>query len=395
MELTELHKANFIATAKALKGSDRRVFMARTVKALGVGGQRLAEREFGWSRHTIRKGPHELDRGIRCLDAYAARGRKRAEVHWPHLLQDIRAIADSQSQTDPSFKTTRLYTRLTAAEVRRHLIAQKGDPETELPKAETINAKLNQLGYTVKKVAQSKPQKKIPETDALFAQLGQVNAAADAAEDPLRVSLDAKTAVRVGPFSRGGQSRVWVQAVDHDFQPATTLVPVGIFLPRYEELFLYFTASKLTSDCLVDTLEEWWQMVQGRFPQVQTLLLNQDNGPENHSRRTQFIKRMVAFAGTYHRQVKLAYYPPYHSKYKPVERCFGALENHWNGDLLDEVQTVLRCAASMTWQGKHPFVKLRTQTYETGVRLTAGEMKQLERQLQRLPTLKKWFVDIS
>jgi hypothetical protein len=369
--------------------------MARTVQALGVGGQRLAEREFGWNRHTIRKGQHELESGIRCLDAYAARGRKRAEAHLPNLLQDIRALADSQSQTDPSFKTTRLYTRLTATEVRRQLIAQKGYPEAALPKAETINTKLNQLGYTVKKVAKSKPQKKIRETDAIFAQLGRVNPAADAAEDTLRVSWDAKTAVPVGPFSRGGTSRLWVQALDHDFHPDTTLVPVGIFLPRYDELFLYFTSSKLTSDCLVDTLEEWWQAVQGRFPQVHTLLLNQDNGPENHSRRTQFIKRMVEFAGTYHLQVKLAYYPPYHSKYNPVERCFGVLENHWNGDLLDEVQTVLRCAESMTWKGKHPIVKLRTQTYETGIRLTAKEMKQLESQLQRLPTLEKWFVDIS
>ena len=95
--------------------------MARTVKELGPGGQRRAERELGWSRVTIRKGTHELDSGFTCLDAFAARGRKPVEAHLPTLLHDMKAIVDSQSQTDPRFRTTRLSTRLSAAEVRRQL----------------------------------------------------------------------------------------------------------------------------------------------------------------------------------------------------------------------------------------------------------------------------------
>ena len=160
MELTDSLKALFIDTSKALKGSSRRLFMARTVKELGPGGQRLAERELGWNRITIRKGTHELKSGFICLDAFSARGRKRAEVHLPHLLDDIRAIVDGQSQTDPQFRTQRLYTRLSAAEVRRQLIAQKGYQDTALPTVQTITAKLNALGYFAKKVAKSKPQKK-------------------------------------------------------------------------------------------------------------------------------------------------------------------------------------------------------------------------------------------
>jgi hypothetical protein len=160
MELTDSLKALFVTTSKALKGSSRRLFMARTVKELGPGGQRLAERELGWNRITIRKGTHELDSGFICLDAFSARGRKRAEVHLPHLLEDIRAIVDGQSQTDPQFRTQRLYTRLSAAEVRRQLIAQKGYGDGELPTVQTITAKLNALGYFPKKVAKSQPQKK-------------------------------------------------------------------------------------------------------------------------------------------------------------------------------------------------------------------------------------------
>lgn len=159
MELGEEVKELLIETAKALKGSVRRLFLARTVCALGEGGQRLVERELGWNRGTIRKGQHELERGIVCLDAYTLRGRKRSEAHLPNLLTDITAIVDGQSQADPQFRTHRLYTRLTATEVRRQLIAQKGYREDELPTAETISTKLNELGYYPKKVAKSQPQK--------------------------------------------------------------------------------------------------------------------------------------------------------------------------------------------------------------------------------------------
>jgi hypothetical protein len=160
MDLTDSIKTLLITTAKSLKGSARRLFMARTVKELGRGGQQRAARELGWGRMTIRKGMRELDSGITCVDAFALRGRKRAEEHLPHLLTDIKAIVDSQSQTDPQFRTNRLYTRLTATEVRRQLIAQKGYSDAELPTAETIGTKLNDLGYYPKKVAKSQPQKK-------------------------------------------------------------------------------------------------------------------------------------------------------------------------------------------------------------------------------------------
>jgi Rhodopirellula transposase DDE domain len=162
MELTDALKGLLQATAKQLQGSARRVFMARTVKQLGPGGQRRAERELGWNRVTIRKGTRELESGLAIVDAFALRGRKRAEERLPHLLADLTAIVDSQSQADPQFRTTRLYTRLTAAEVRRQLIAQRGYTAAEVPTVQTLGAKLNELGYRLRKVAKSQPQKSSP-----------------------------------------------------------------------------------------------------------------------------------------------------------------------------------------------------------------------------------------
>ena len=161
VELTDSLKSLFIDTANTLKGSVRRVFMARTVQELGAGGQRQAQRELGWNRATIRKGAHELRTGLTCVDAFALRGRKPAEAQLPHLLDDIRALVDGQSQTDPQFRNNRLYTRLTAGEVRRQLIAQKGYTDAQLPQPETIGDKLNLLGYHPKKVKKSLPKKRL------------------------------------------------------------------------------------------------------------------------------------------------------------------------------------------------------------------------------------------
>jgi len=221
-----------------------------------------------------------------------------------------------------------------------------------------------------------------------------VNAAADAAPDTLRISVDAKATVKVGPFARGGKNRVPTRAADHDFGASGRVTPVGILVPQTDELFLYAVQSRVTSDCLVDVLEQWWASVQAQWPAVRTLVINLDNGPESHSGRTQFMARLVRWAATSGLRICLAYYPPYHSKYNPIERCWGVLEQHWNGSLLDSVAAVERLMASMTWKGQRPRVETVQQVYPTGVRLSRQAMQGVERHLQRLPGLRKWFVDI-
>lgn len=158
MELTASLKAHFKATAQKLKGSDRRKYMAEVSQQ--IGSQRETSREMGWSRVTICKGLRELTSGFACVDAYNARGRNRAEDKLPSLLNDIKSIVDSQSQTDPSFKSTRLYTRLSANEVRNQLIKQKGYTDEELPTERTISSRLNELGYHLKSVQKTKPKKR-------------------------------------------------------------------------------------------------------------------------------------------------------------------------------------------------------------------------------------------
>jgi hypothetical protein len=152
MELTETEKVLHQETVKELKGHARRLYMARVAQTLGRGGPSLLNRELGWSRDTISKGLKELTSGLICYDNYGARGRKRAESRLPNLLDDIRTIADQHSQTDPSFESTRLYLRLSAASVRQQLIEQKGYRDEALPSEEVIRQRLNELGYTLQAV---------------------------------------------------------------------------------------------------------------------------------------------------------------------------------------------------------------------------------------------------
>jgi len=145
-------KELLVKTAKELKGSACRLFMARTVRALGKGGQRRAEQELGWNRERIRKGEHELKSRLVCVDAFNQRGRKRSEEHLPNVLKDIIAIVDGQSQADPQLRSARLSTRLTAAEVRRQLIATYQYTDAQLPTTATITTKLGSVVQWNRKV---------------------------------------------------------------------------------------------------------------------------------------------------------------------------------------------------------------------------------------------------
>lgn len=123
-------------------------------------------------------------------------------------------------------------------------------------------------------------------------------------------------------------------------------------------------------------------------------MINADNGPENSGIRTQWIKRLVEFAALHQVNVQLAYYPPYHSKYNPIERVFGVLENYWNGDPLASVANALGMAEGMTYKGIHPTAKLFEEVYPKGVKLDKKSMKPYEKCLQRLADLGKWFIKI-
>ena len=158
MEITAGLRDLLIATAESLSGVERRRFMANTLNKLRL-GQREAASLFGCGRDTLRKACHELRTGLTCADAFCLRGRRPVEFHLPHLFDDLRGLVQDHLQTDPTFRTTGLYCRLSAPEVRRQLIDRVGYTDVQLPSVQTLASKLNPLGFRLRTVAKSRPQK--------------------------------------------------------------------------------------------------------------------------------------------------------------------------------------------------------------------------------------------
>jgi Rhodopirellula transposase DDE domain len=185
-----------------------------------------------------------------------------------------------------------------------------------------------------------------------------------------------------------------VKGWDHDPPAKAKLVPYGILTVATGALMLVFGAHD-TSDAWVDALRMWWLGVGPGLGSIKRLVIYLDNGPKSSGRRTQFLKRMVEFADWSGLEVRLVYYPPYHSKYNPIERCWSSLEKKWNGVLLNCWGVVLRCALRMRWKGRHPTVRRLHGTYPDGVRVSAKEMKPIEARLQRSATLPKYDITIK
>jgi hypothetical protein len=202
---TVRYDALLCSGAQRLTGFQRRLFLAEVATELCDGSARQAERRFGWGRETVEKGLHEWRQGMRCAENFAARGRRRSEEKNPQLAADIRAIVEPHTHADPELKSARRYTNLSAAEVRDALIA-KGYSQAQVPKERTLRTILNRMDYRLKRIQKAKPLKKTKETDAIFANVKEVQEQARNDPDTLEISMDTKAKVGLGDYARGGKN---------------------------------------------------------------------------------------------------------------------------------------------------------------------------------------------
>lgn len=202
--------------------------------------------------------------------------------------------------------------------------------------------------------------------------------------------------MKIGEFSRGGLTRGDNRASDHDMGGEEKYVPCGIVDEESGAFHIIFGSSYKTSDFIVDTIEAKWNAMEEQEQADTSLIqIKMDNGPESSGRRTQFLSRMVQFADSIHKPIQLLYYPPYHSKYNPIERCWGILELKWNGAKLIDAETMLGWAKQMTWKGLHPVVELSRKVYDKGISLGKAAMQAVEARLKRDPELPKYDILID
>jgi DDE family transposase len=211
-----------------------------------------------------------------------------------------------------------------------------------------------------------------------------------------RWSIDCKATVKIGEFSRGGLTRGDNQASDHDMGCKEKYVPCGIVDEESGALHITFGSSYKTSDFIVDVLEAKWAALDAQDKAATSLIqIKMDNGPESSGKRTQFLHRMVQLADNIQKPIQLLYYPPYHSKYNPIERCWGILELKWNGAKLIDAETMVEWAKRMTWKGIHPVVELSRKLYQKGISLGKAAMQAIEERLERHPALPKYDIVIK
>ncbi len=149
------------------------------------------------------------------------------------------------------------------------------------------------------------------------------------------------------------------------------------------------------SDFWGDSMKTWWSSVRSRCRGIRRLVIYLDNGPKNSGVTRKFLRRMVEFADWSGLEVRLVYYPPYHSKYNPIERCWSSLQKKWNGVLLTCWQVVRLCALRMTWKGQSPEVHRIECAYEDEPLVTDAEMTSINARLERSTTLPKYDVVIT
>jgi len=266
-----------------------------------------------------------------------------------NLSTDIDEIVALHTQSDRCHNDTKGYVKTTALQVKNDLIAQKCYENKDFCLG-TVNNILNRLNYTLKKVRKTLPLKRIDQTEAIFENIALHRKKKQAGT--LKISIDVKDKVKVGQLSRKGfhRDKNHVYALDKDQHWETSLVPMGILEIDSAKSTIIVGNSYETSDFIVDGIEKWYEKEKPNLEPFHTLEIYLDNGPAIHSHRTQFIKRIMEFACITNLNIHLLYYPPYHSKYNPIERVWAAVEQYWNGTTLDSVDKVINTLHNVKWK---------------------------------------------
>jgi transposase len=377
MNLTEAVKQHLIQTADALKGSDRRAFMARTAQLMGRGGQRLAERELGWSRATIHKGMHELESGIVCLDAFSQRGRLRAEEKDPAILPALERLLSDEVAGDPMGEQT--WVRSTPRQLSDRL---KKEGHEVSPR--TVRRLLKNMGFSLKTNKRKQGRSGCPERDAQFCYIASLRESYTTTGLPI-ISVDTKKKELIGNFRSEG--RVWCKEApevdEHDFPSAAegVAVPFGVYDVTKNTGYVVVGLSHNTPEFAVRAIAKWWQD-EGciTYPDADQLLILADGGGANGSRvRAWKLNLQEKLCDQLRLTVTVCHYPTGCSKWNPVEhRLFSQISKNWEGKPLRATGIMLGyIRGTTTTTGLKVKAHLDEGVYEKGKKVTRDDMGKL------------------
>ena len=324
------------------------------------------------------------------------RGRKKVEDKFPEIKNQIRDILNDYEYTDSHFKTETLFVDLSLQNLRNELIHKYGYTEKTCPCRSTLLRTLNDLGYKIQKVKKTKVLDKIPETDAIFENVNETKQFISKSSDVVAIiSIDDKNRKKIGNISDNGYSWFKRQSLDHDTNFNCTVVPFGILDLKTNETFVYCNKGSSTANFKVDCIEQYLINKKEIFD-IKRLIIFLDNGPENSSRRTLWIKCLIVLAKKYNVSIELVYYPPYHSKYNPIERYWARLQLSWSGLIINTVDKLIETINKVNWKGVNTQATLVNKEYKKGISIEKDELKILERKhIYREKGIEKWSLVIT
>ena len=379
MSILQIIKKSYKNLIKVIKNCSNKEQKMKMIGSLAVDiGKRCISalsKIFGLSRITIRKAIKIFENKVFYKKEIETRGRKKLIEKYSSLKEDITKVIENYLSTDPRFKTEKQYVNMTVKEIKKQLIETGKYQENSFSNS-SLNNILNSMDYGLKKVQKTKLLKKIEETDAIFDNVNKKKEEGFKDNKMVMISIDTKDKVLLGPFSRNGKNRIQIEAVDHELTN-DCLIPFGILDLKNNTPYFFNYTSKPTSLDLVDCIEEFFEE-QYLNKDISKLMIFLDNGPDNSGVRTIFLSGLINIAKKYNIQIELVYYPPYHSKYNPVERLWARLEKIWNGFLLETKEVCLSFMKNLTWRNTKSVTKLKEVKYEKGLTINKKEMKMLE-----------------
>lgn len=309
------------------------------------------------------------------LTKIETRGRKSIEEKYPDIISQIKTICEKYEVVDKSLQDKIIYVNITLRKIKATLISDYGYEKDLVPCENTIRKiMIKNLEYKITKVKKKKVFKKIPETDAIFANIN-AKLIETLNKDVLSISIDDKVAKYIGNLSGGGSSWFKREALDHDTLPDYILKPFGIMNLKTKQVDVYCTTSNSTANYKVDCLDEYF--AKELTPNIKKVLIYLDNGPENSSRRKLWLKRIIELSKKYCIPIELVYYPPYHSKYNKIEHYWGVLQRSWSGLILDTLEKAIGAINGTAWDGVYSVGYLRTKEYLKGEKVDEKELEQL------------------
>ena len=324
------------------------------------------------------------------------RGRKKVEDKFPEIKNQIKDILKKYEYNDSHFKTETLFVDLSLQNLRNELILQYNYTEEICPCKSTLLRLLTDLDYKIQKVKKTKVLDKIPETDAIFENVNEIKEFIPLSGDDVAViSIDDKNRKKIGNISDNGYSWFNRRALDHDTNFNCTIVPFGILDLKTNETFVYCSKRSSTANFKTDCIDDYLMKKKELF-NIKRLIIFLDNGPENSSIRTLWIKRLIDLAKKYNISIELVYYPSYHSKYNSIERYWARLQLSWSGLIINTTDKLIETINKVTWKEVKTVATLVTKEYKKGISIDKNDIKTLEKKhVYREEGIEKWSLVIT